>query len=427
MKECNDMPRSGGLRRQGMLRPEEVEAMLRLHGLGWGTRRIAAEFGCSRNTVKRYVAESGWVAYGSPRRGAKLDGLEGWLEERFHRHRGNAEVVRQDLRRELSVDASLRTVERAVAPYRRLLAAEAKATVRFETPPGRQLQIDFGERRVPDADGTMRAHLFVATLGYSRRTYAKVFANQRQSSWFAGLEGAFLHFGGVTDEVLVDNPKPLVARHDPATREVEFNERFLAFAAHWGFRPRACAPYRARTKGKDENGVRHVKRNAIAGHRFDSLGGLEAHLSWWMREIADKRRHGTTGEAPLARFERDEAGRLAPCAGRPPFGQLRDLVRTVHADCAVTVDTNAYSVPWRLIGERVQVVASGGKVRVHHGKEVVAEHDEHRGRHGRIVDRAHLDGVNTGPRPVDAGAAAASAPALLRPLDDYAAVAGGSF
>ena len=92
-------------------------------------------------------------------------------------------------------------------------------------------------------------HLFVATLGYSRRTYAKAFANERQSAWFAGLEGAFLHFGGVPDEVLVDNPKPLVARHDPVTREVEFNDRFLAFAAHWGFRPRACAPYRARTKG----------------------------------------------------------------------------------------------------------------------------------------------------------------------------------
>ena len=208
---------------------------------------------------------------------------------------------------------------------------------------------------------------------------------------------------------------------------MEFNERFLAFAAHWGFRPRACAPYRARTKGKDENGVRYVKRNAIAGHRFDSPAALEAHLAWWMREIADARRHGTTGEAPLARFERDEAKRLAPIAGRPPFGQLRDLIRTVSADCAVTVGTNAYSVPWRLIGERVRVVASGGKVRVHHGRGVVAEHDEHGGRHARIVDRAHLDGINTGPRPVDAGTTVAPEPALLRPLDEYAAVAGGSF
>ena len=334
--------------------------------------------------------------------------------------------LRLDLERELSIEVSLRTVERAVEPYRRLLAAEAKATVRFETAPGRQLQIDFGTSRVPVGGEAVRVHLFVATLGYSRRTYAKVFANERQSAWFAGLEGAFLHFGGVPDEVLVDNPKPLVARHDPVTREVEFNDRFLAFAAHWGFRPRACAPYRARTKGKDENGVRYVKRNAIAGHRFESLGALEGHLAWWMREIADVRRHGTTGETPAARFER-EAERLAPCAGTPPFGQLRDLVRTVHADCAVTVDTNAYSVPWRLIGERVRVVVSGGRVRVHHGGEVVAEHGVHGGRHARIVERAHFEGVNAGPRPAADAAAPEPEPELLRPLDEYAAVAGGTF
>ena len=79
--------------------------------------------------------------------------------------------------------------------------------------------------------------------------------HERQSSWFRGLEGAFGHFGGVTREVLIDNPRPLVVGHDASTREVEFNDRFLAFAAYWGFRPRACAPYRARTKGKDERGV----------------------------------------------------------------------------------------------------------------------------------------------------------------------------
>ena len=409
-----------------MMKPDEVEAMLGLYELGWGSKRIAREFGCSRNTVRRYVEAQGWVAYGGPRRTGKLAGLDAWLEERFFRHRGNAEVVRQDLERELSIAVSLRTVERAVAPYRQRLVAEAKATLRFETPPGRQLQIDFGTSRIPIAGETVRVHLFVATLGYSRRTYVQAFTHERQSAWFDGIEGAFRHFGGVTDEVLVDNPKALVVHHDAATREVEFNERFLAFAAHWGFRPRACAPYRARTKGKDENGVRYVKRNAIAGHPFESFGALEAHLVWWMREIADERQHGTTGTRPLARFER-EAEQLAPCAGQPPFGQLRDLIRTVHADCAVTVDTNAYSVPWRLIGERVQVVVSGGRVRVHHGQELVAEHDEHRGRHARIVERSHLDGINTGPRARAEQTTGATEPALLRPLDEYAALAGGRF
>ena len=139
--------------------------------------------------------------------------------------------------------------------------------------------------------------------------------------------------------------------------------------------------------------MRYVKRNAIAGHRFGNLAELEGHLLWWMREIADQRRHGTHGESPVARFER-EAERLKPCAGRPPFGQLRDLIRRVHADCAVVMDTNAYSVPWRLIGERARVVLSGGRVRIHHGRDVVAEHDQRSGRmSGSSTERTWLASI----------------------------------
>jgi transposase len=132
------------------------------------------------------------------------------------------------------------------------------------------------------------------------------------------MEGAFRHFGGVPQEVVFDNPRALVDHHDAATREVGFNERLHAFARHWGFRPWACAPYRARTKGKDERGVGYVKHNAIAGHAFISWAALEGHLDWWMREIADRRVHGTTGEVPLERFQRDEALALKGLDGRPP-------------------------------------------------------------------------------------------------------------
>ena len=85
------------------------------------------------------------------------------------------------------------------------------------------------------------------------------------------------------------------------TREVEFNARLHAFAKHWNFRPHACAPYRARTKGKDERGVGYVKKNAIAGRQFESWSALEAHLDAWTRDVADRRVHGTTGEAPIER------------------------------------------------------------------------------------------------------------------------------
>jgi transposase len=417
-----------------MLEPDEVAAMMRLHRLGWGTRRLAQQFGCSRTTVRRYIAAGGWQPFAGARRGGKLDGLEEWLRERFQRHRGNADVVRQDLERERGIKVSLRTVERAVQPHRRELAAAARATLRFETPPGRQLQIDFGETRVPIGDAPERVFLFVATLGHSRRPYTQAFRHQRQSAWFAGMEAAFRHFDGVTEEVLLDNPKALVLHHDAATREVRFHPRLLAFARYWGFRPRACAPYRARTKGKDERAVGYVKRNAVAGHRFASWDGLEAHLAWWLREIADRRIHGTTGEPPLERFARDEATALRPLGGRPPFGQVRDLVRKVQSDCAVEVDTNSYSVPWRLIGESVQVTVSGGRVHVHHAGRLVAEHAEATGRRLRIVERSHFAGVaspGAGSGGPDAAVVRAPlpvpAPELLRCLSEYEAVAGGGW
>jgi hypothetical protein len=317
-----------------------------------------------------------------------------------------------------------------VAPLRRELMAEARATVRFETRPGEQLQIDFGERSAEIAGARVKVFLFVATLGYSRRLHVRAYGHERQESWFDGMESAFQAFGGRPREVLLDNARALILHHDRISREVVLHPRLHAFARYWGFRVVACAPYRARTKGKDERGVGYVKKNAIAGRRFASWAALEAHLAGWTREVADQRIHGTTGEAPIERFIRDEAAMLQPLAGMPRFITARDLVRRVGTDCAVEVDSNAYSVPWRLIGERVRVTVGGGSVRVLHGGCEVAVHAELKGRHGRAVDDAHLAGVvGTKQRPIrliEASSSEASA-TLLRPLAEYEAVAGGGF
>jgi transposase len=141
-------------RREVMLQPEAVAGMLRLKELGWGSKRIARELGVSRGTVRRYLEAGGWQPFKKPERRKLLDGLDDWLRERLRLHRGNADVVRQELGTEKGIVASLRTVERALSPYRQELLAEARATVRFETAPGKQLQIDFGEpsqQRPPQA------------------------------------------------------------------------------------------------------------------------------------------------------------------------------------------------------------------------------------------------------------------------------------
>ena len=419
-----------------MREPQEVAAMLALYAKGWGPKRIGRELGVSRNTVKRYLAAGGWVGYRSAERGSRLAGLEVWLEERFRRHRGNAAVIRQELLAEKQIQVSLRTVERAVAPWRRELAAEARATVRFETAPGEQLQIDFGEKRVVIGGEVVRVHLFVATLGYSRRNFVMAFDNQRQGSWLQGIEAAFAHFGGVSERLLLDNARALVEHHDVETREVRYNAHFHAFCRYWGVRPQACAPYRARTKGKDENGVGYVKGNALAGREFASWEALHGHLAWWLREIADVRIHGTTGEAPIARFRAAEAAALKPLAGKPPFVQDRELSRRVHSDACVEVDTNRYSVPWRWIGHQVRVLVAGQQVRIYHREQELAVHAQRPGRRQRSIQPAHLEGiVGTWPeRQRPAAPAYADVPppspasgALLRPLSDYEALLGGGW
>lgn len=431
MREGQGLPRWGDPRRDEMKTPDDVSAMVRLKALGWGAKRIAAELGCSKNTVKRWLQYGNWRPCVTPSRSRKLDGLADWLADRFRRHAGNADVIRQELAQEKDIHVSLRTVERTVAPLRRELVAAARATVRFETRPGEQLQIDFGERRVEIGGMPTKVFFFVATLGYSRRLHVRAFEHEKQDSWFTGLESTFAAFGGIAREVLLDNARALILHHDPSSREVVLHPKLHAFAKHWGFRIRACAPYRARTKGKDERGVGYVKRNAIAGRRFETWAAMEAHLEAWTRDIADSRVHGTTGEAPKARFDRDEARALRPLGGTPPFTTARDLVRSVGADCAVAVDGNAYSVPWRLIGERVRVTVGNDVIRVHHGGREVAVHVELKGRYGRAVDDAHLAGlVGTTERPVPLVMPTPVTPpssALLRSLAEYEAVAGGGF
>lgn len=416
-----------------MLAPQEVQKMLALNALGWGAKRISGELGCSRNTVREYLRQGGWRAMDVSARASALEPHRQWLAERLRRHRGNADVVRQELARELGIAVSLRTVQRAVAPLRRQLRAQALATVRYETAPGHQLQIDFGSTGVMIGGELVRVHLFVATLGYSRRGYVAVFLHERQSAWLQGLEGALRHFGGVPREVLLDNARALVDQHNAQTREVKFNDRFHAFSRYWGFTPRACAPYRARTKGKDERGVGYVKRNAIAGRCFDSIEALQAHLTRWMREVSDVRVHGTTGEPPLVRFERAEAAALKPLPAKAPFLQVRELTRRVHTDACIELDTNRYSVPWSLIGESVTVVAAERQVRVLYAGQEVACHAQSALRRASVIERSHLAGivgsqcVGISWLPHTPAPPPTVPPELLRPLEQYEAALGGGW
>ena len=412
-----------------MRAPDEVAAMLRLRALGWGTRRIAAELGCDRETVRRYLAAGGWAPYRAPARPGALAGHGAWLAERFRRHRGNADVVRQELAAELGITVSLRTVERAVAPPAARARGGGAGDGALRDAAG---QADADRLRRVRGDDRRRAGPGPPVRRHARAT--RVGSTSAPSGTSGSRPGSrasrarSVHFGGLPAELLLDNARALVERHDAGTREVAFNARFHAFARYWGVRPVACAPYRARTKGKDERGVGYVKRNAIAGRSFPSWAALEAHLARWTREVADVARPRHDGRA-AGRALRARRGGGAAAAGRSaavPAGARAGPARAERRLRGRRHQPLQRAVA--LIGAPVSVVVSGGEVRVHHAGVEVARHGERRGRRERAVDRAHLRGIVVATasrqgreRPVPPGAD------LLRPLAEYERAAGGAW
>ena len=147
-------------------------------------------------------------------------------------------------------------VQRALQPVRTTRRWAARATVRFETAPGEQAQVDFGQLRVWIADVETPVHFFVFTLGFSRRAVAYAYRNERLDTLLDGHERALRHFGGVPLSCLYDNPRTITLGRSAG--QVLWHPRFEDFARYYGFTPRACQPYRARTKGKVESGVKYV-------------------------------------------------------------------------------------------------------------------------------------------------------------------------
>jgi transposase len=398
---------------------EIVTAIRELADRGWGSKAIARELGVARNTVRRYRRHP--VVAGQQAR-APRQLTEDVVQEAQALYRTVAEhnaVVVHRLLRDQGRTIGLRTVQRAVAPVRQAQRAADVATVRVETAPGAQMQVDFGEKRVTIAGTAVTVFLLVAVLSYSRRTFVKAFVHERQDDWREGIASAFMHFGGVVLTVLGDNARALVRGRDRATGTVTFHPGYLAFCRDWDVQPRACAPYRARTKGKVESGVKFVKRNALAGRTFASFAALEQHLAEWMTE-ADARVHGTTHERPCDRFAREEQAALRPLPARPLPRREQRVRRRVASDAFVDVETVRYSVPYQLVRDHVDVAIDEQTVRIFHGTDLVATHTRSREPFARIVEPAHLAGlwrVITSREPV-----ADTLSALGRSLAEYEAV-----
>lgn len=353
-----------------MIRKEDFMVIKALHQRGVYLKDIAEELNLHPKTVSRALKRGSAPARERKKRGSQLDAHTATIDRLLKEGVWNAMVILREIQAEgytgkITILRDYIRPKRAVRPSR--------ATVRFETDPGEQMQSDWGEVVVTLAGQPTKVYFIVNQLGYSRRFHFWCTNSQDAEHTYEGILRSFEYFGGVTEQVLVDNQKTAVLEH-PANGQPYFNERFVDLAGHYGFTPRACKPYRARTKGKDERMVGYIKGNFFVRYRsFESWVHLNQLAEQWLREEADLRVQATVKEVVAQRFQREQP-KLKPLP-RTRYDTAYIEFRQVAADAYVDVRGNRYSVPAELIGQRVTVrIGLEGVVRIYQAETLVAQH-----------------------------------------------------
>ena len=263
--------------------------------------------GYDRKTISRFLlAPAKRPVYGPrPAPASKLDPFKSYLKERLQAGVWNGAVLLRELR-ERNYSGGYTILKDWLRPQRK--EALAVAVRRFETPPGKQAQVDWGHLGSLSEASVERAMCgFTITLGYSRMMMAEAATDQTLGTLLRMHESAFREWGAVPDEILYDRMKTVWTGIDERG-EIVWNAIFLDFARYWGFTPRLCRPYRPQTKGKIESGVKYIRRNflcGLLGREPDNLGDLNAELRRWVAEVANRRVHGTAHEQVLLRFDED--------------------------------------------------------------------------------------------------------------------------
>lgn len=309
---------------------------------------IAHELGVHPRTVRRALKRGSEPPRRPKQRPSKLDPFKTQVDALLAEGIWNAEVIFRHLQ-QAGYTGKLSILRAYIRPKRKL--RPSAGTVRYETPPGYQLQHDWAERFVTIAGVRQKVYLAVNILGYARGLHVVGMPRCDAEHTYDAIIQAFEALGGVTATVLVDNQKSAVLEW--LGDKPRFNARFREMGRHYGFTPKACRPKRPQTKGKVERMVAYVAGNALAGTNpiFDSWDDLNAHLRAWCQTVANRRFHRELGESVETRLARERPQLMS--LPRERFDTAYRSQRLVSLDAYVSIDGVRYSVPGHLVGQRL--------------------------------------------------------------------------
>lgn len=372
-----------------MIKLREIVMIHELKQQGPSIAEISRRLGRDPKTVRKYINTGMEPPVYGPRcvKGSLLDPFKNYLRERISAYPGlSAKRLLREIK-ELDYQGSytiLTDFLRTVRPVE-----DKKMERRFETPPGRQAQVDFAQFRVEFSDepGIARnVWLFSMVLGHSRWLWGKFCASQDTQTVLRCHIEAFSAMKGCPREVLYDRMKTAVIGEDAEGRVV-YNNSLLALLNHYGVIPRACKPYRAKTKGKVERPFRYIRQDFFLARTFKNMDDLNRQFRQWLCEIANVRLHATTNRIVSQHFA-EEVKTLLPLPEHP-YDAVLTIERRVTKDGFISVGSNLYSVPDTTRKRQVEVQHHPRHVKIYQDGQLIAEHPVIDGKKQRRLDPGH--------------------------------------
>jgi transposase len=362
---------------------------MELHRQGLSPSAIARQLGIDRKTVRKYVAlglEPPGYGPRTPRPKA-TDAFLPYLRERLSAFPGLTAVRLWRELCERGFTHGYTGVKRAVQELRPDPVQPIE--VRFETPPGAQGQVDFARFEVTFTDdpGAKRiVWLFSMVLGYSRLIWARFVVHQDLGTVLRCHVAAFEALGGAPREILYDRMKTAVLGED-ADGLIVYNRSLLDLARHFGFQPKACRPYRPKTKGKVERPFRYIREDFFLARSFRNLDDLNLQLRHWLDTVANPRVHATTRQIVNAAFAEEKPALVTlPLL---PYRAVLRLERRISHEGMISVGGNTYSVPDTARRRLLEVHSMVDEIRILEAGVLIASHVPLQGRHQVRIDPAH--------------------------------------
>jgi transposase len=358
----------------------------RLKHLGWSDRKISRQLRIDRASVKKYL-KTPTATKKRVVQGSKLDPYRDLIDQLLEQDPSvSAPVVLQKLTAG-GFDGKI-TIVRDYLRQVRGCRKKRKAYARFESPPGKQMQVDWGHfGSLPYGDTRRKLYALVVIEAFSRMLFVRFTHSQNQAALHQCLLAAFKFFGGSPEELVVDNMATAVVERLGTL--VRFNAAFLQFLRPFGVTPVACNPGAPYEKGKVESAVKYLRKNFIPLRRFADLDDINRQAVHWLDTVANVRIHQGTGKPPINRFEQVKLRALAPLL--PDCRQTVSAL--VHKDFSVRFDANTYSAPPWTIGKQVTLKADGSSVSLYLGEKRICVHPRCWQRKQRIETPTHHEQV----------------------------------